>query len=535
MRKLIIKTSLLAASLMVNMVAYAATGNTSGCLKEQTTNAQSYNVDICIYGGTSAGVMAAYTAKKQGKSVLLIEPTKRIGGLTTGGLGQTDIGHIEAIKGYALDFYKRIGKYYGKNEAQYTFEPKAALSVYNEYIKEADINILYSHRITKAKKKGNTVKDITLEKSDDNKIKVKVSAKVFIDCSYEGDLMAKVGITYTYGREANSVYGETWNGVQMLDQHQFPDGVDPYKVKGDPASGLLYGISPEKMGEQGTGDKKIQAYNYRITLTNDPANRIEITKPENYDPSHYELLIRIKEIDPWKTIDDAIYWGMMPNNKTDINNRGGFSTDMIGENWDYPEASYEEREQIAKRHTDYTKGFLYFLGHDPRIPQNIRQAMLQWGYPKDEYEEYGHFTPQLYIREARRMVGPVVMTQKHCEGKETVNDPIGWASYTMDSHNCGRYVVNGMVKNEGDVQKPVPAPYKVSYRAITPKEDDAKNVLVPVCLSASHIAYGSIRMEPVFMMIGANAALAACQAIDRHDCCVQKVDASEVMRMSDSL
>ena len=296
--------------------------------------------------------------------------------------------------------------------------------------------------ILKAKKKGNTVKDITLEKSDDNKIKVKVSAKVFIDCSYEGDLMAKAGITYTYGREANSVYGETWNGVQMLDQHQFPDGVDPYKVKGDPASGLLYGISPEKMGEQGTGDKKIQAYNYRITLTNDPANRIEITKPENYDPSHYELLIRIKEIDPWKTIDDAIYWGMMPNNKTDIHNRGGFSTDMIGENWDCPEASYEEREQIAKRHTDYTKGFLYFLGHDPRIPQNIRQAMLQWGYPKDEYEEYGHFTPQLYIREARRMVGPVVMTQKHCEGKETVNDPIGWASYTMDSHNCGRYVVN---------------------------------------------------------------------------------------------
>lgn len=532
------KTLILAAAAFAALSAHAAaTGRKAGNAgaKEQTAATKTYNVDICIYGGTSAGVMAAYTARKQGKSVLLVEPTKRIGGLTTGGLGQTDIGHAEAIKGYALDFYKRIGKYYGKDGAQFTFEPKAALNVYKSYVSEAGINILYSHRITKASKKGNTVRNIILENSENNKNKAKVTAKVFIDCSYEGDLMAKAGITYTCGREANSVYGETWNGVQMLDKHQFPDGVDPYKIKGNPSSGLLYGISDGKMGEQGSGDKTIQAYNYRITLTNDPENRIEITRPDNYDPSRYELLIRLKEIAPWQSIHDVIYWGMMPGNKTDINNNGGFSTDMIGANWNYPEASYEERERIAREHTDYTKGFLYFLGHDPRIPQNVRDAMLAWGYPKDEYEEYGHFTPQLYIREARRMVGRMVMTQNHCESKETVDDPIGWASYTMDSHNCGRYVVNGMVKNEGDVQKPVRAPYKVSYRAITPKEEEARNVIVPVCLSASHIAYGSIRMEPVFMLLGANSALAACQAIDRHGNCIQNVDPAEIMHISETL
>lgn len=518
----------------VIIVPAAALTSAAPFLTGQTSLGKVYNVDICVYGGTSAGVMAACAAKRQGKSVLLIEPTKRIGGLTAGGLGQTDIGHIEAIKGCTLSFYERIGKYYGKAKPLFVFEPKAALSVFNEYIRETGTEVLYRHRITKAEKRGSVVKNITLEESDGSKGEVTVSAKVFIDCSYEGDLMAKSGITYTTGRESNSAYGETWNGLQMLDKHQFPDGVDPYRVKGDPASGLLYGVSPLPMGEAGEGDKKIQAYNYRITLTCDSANRIEIAKPENYDPSRYELLVRLKEIDPWKSVGDVIYWGMMPNGKTDINNNGGFSTDVIGENWNYPEADYKERERIARLHTDYTKGFLYFLGHDLRIPQDIRGEMLQWGYPKDEYEENGHFTPQLYIREARRMIGRVVMTQHHCEGRETVDDPIGWASYTMDSHNCGRHVVNGMVKNEGDVQMPVPAPYGVSYRAITPKEEDASNVLVPVCLSASHIAYGSIRMEPVFMMLGYNAALAACQAIDLHGCCVQKVDAAEVMRLADA-
>lgn len=534
---ILMKTSLIASLAVMIMLPSCASDNVTavGDSSGQMNIKKNMSVDICVYGGTSGGVIAAYTAKKQGKSVLLVEPTNRIGGLTTGGLGQTDIGHVEAIIGYALDFYKRVGKYYGKNEAQYTFEPKIALSVYNDYVNESGINLLYHYRIVGAIKNKNTVKSIILKDSNGKDGNINVSAKVFIDCSYEGDLMAKAGISYTYGREANSVYGETWDGVQMLDGHQFPDGIDPYNIKGNPSSGLVYGISSEKMGERGSGDKRIQAYNYRVTLTNDPKNRRDITEPENYDPSKYELLIRLKEKIPWKSLNDVFIWSIMPNNKTDINNRGGFSTDMIGSNWNYPDASYDERERIAKEHIDYTKGLLYFVGHDSRIPANIREEMLKWGYPKDEYVDTGNFTPQLYIREARRMIGSMVMTQNYCQQKEIVDDPIGWASYTMDSHNSGRYVVNGMVKNEGNVEEPINAAYKVSYRAITPKESEARNVLVPVCLSASHIAYGSIRMEPVFMLLGENSALAACQAIDKHSCCVQSVDPSDVMRISEIL
>ena len=285
----------------------------------------------------------------------------------------------------------------------------------------------------------------------------------------------------------------------------------------------------EEVGKTGASDKCIQAYNYRITLTNDPENLLPITRPERYDSTKYELLLRWKEVEPWHSIQDCFIWSMMPNHKTDINNRGAFSTDMIGENWNYPEASYKKREKIRRVHTDYTLGLLYFLGHDERIPNDIRQEMLQWGLPKDEYEDTNHFTTQLYVRESRRMIGSYVMTEHNCQHRTDVDDVIGWAAYTMDSHNCGRYVINGMVKNEGDVQIGCPGPYNISYRSITPKESEACNLLVPVCLSASHIAYGSIRMEPVFMVLGETSALAACQAIDQWQGCVQKVDSKEVM------
>ena len=341
--------------------------------------------------------------------------------------------------------------------------------------------------------------------------------------------MAKAGISYTIGREGNEMYGETYNGVQIAVNHQFGANIDPYKTKGDPASGLLWGIMPGKMGRQGAGDNHIQAYNYRITLTDDPENRIEITKPDNYNPEMYELMLRMHEGYEWNDLNDVFAWDKMPNRKTDINNRNGFSTDMIGANWEYPEGSYSKRDSIIKAHRDYTLGMLYFVGHDARIPQKIRDEMLQWGLPKDEYLDSGNFTPQLYIREARRMVGRYVMTQYNCQGIETAPDAIGWAAYTMDSHNSGRYVVNGQVKNEGNVEIHIPGPYAVGYGAIVPKRGEADNVLVPVCLSASHIAYGSIRMEPVFMVLGESAALAACQAIDSHEADVQNVDAAKVM------
>jgi hypothetical protein len=335
--------------------------------------------------------------------------------------------------------------------------------------------------------------------------------------------LAKAGVSYTVGRESNATYKETYNGVQMPRYHYFKDAVDPYVVPGKKSSGLLYGINKGERGDIGAGDRKVQAYNFRICLTDNKENMIHITKPENYDPSKYELLLRWKEKQPWKRLRDIFIWSMMPNRKTDINNYGAFSTDMIGENWNYPEASYEEREKIIKEHIDYTKGLLYFVGHDERIPMFIRTEMLKWGYPKDEYVNNGHWSPQLYVREARRMVSDVVMTEHHCLGKEVVEDGIAYAAYSMDSHNCDRVVIDGCVRNEGDVQIKNIIPYPISYRSIVPKRSEITNLFVPFCLSASHIAFGSIRMEPVFMVLSQVSATAASMAID-NNCKVQDVD-----------
>ncbi|QEM04245.1 FAD-dependent oxidoreductase [Mucilaginibacter rubeus] len=499
-----------------------------------SVNAQSSKLitaDICVYGGTSAGVIAAYTAKKMGKTVILIEPGKHLGGMSSGGLGYTDIGNKYVVTGLARDFYRRIGTYYGKFE-QWIFEPKVAEGIFNDYVKRAGFPVLFRNRLIKVKKEENQLKEIMVEDSykPSTATNKTIRAKVFIDCTYEGDLMARSGVSYTVGREANSQYDETINGVELLDKHQFPDNIDPYKVPGDAKSGLLWGISKEVLQANGAGDKKVQAYNFRITLTNVPENRIPISKPENYDPKKYELLLRLKEKQPWKSCSDVFFISKMPNGKTDINNNGGFSTDMIGMNWEYPEADYNTRTKIWKEHEDYTKGFFYFIGNDTRIPGNIRDEMKQWGYPKDEYTDNGNWTPQLYIREARRMIGELVMTQHHCQGKEQVEDGVGMAAYGMDSHNCERLVVNGVVKNEGDVQVHGFAPYAVSYRAIVPKQKEAANLFVPVCLSASHIAYGSIRMEPVFMVLGQSSAVAACQAIDKK-IAIQQVNVKEVQSL----
>ncbi|MDR1091381.1 MAG: FAD-dependent oxidoreductase [Prevotella sp.] len=498
---------------------------TSSCAQTQVEE-----FDICIYGGTSAGVIAAYTAAQSGKKVILIEPGQNLGGMSSGGLGFTDIGNKYVVQGLALDFYRRLGKHYGKLE-QWIFEPGVAEARFNDYINEANIDVWYENRVVGVKKNGTAITEIELEnsKSPSKETNRRIKAKVFIDCSYEGDLMARSGASYFVGREANSQYGETYNGVQLMDRHQVPDGIDPYIIKGDSTSGVIYGVNPEPVQPDGTGDKKVQAYCFRTCLTDNPDNMIPITKPDNYDPAKYELLKRIKEKYPWKYHTDAFIWTSMPNRKTDINNMGGFSMDMIGKNWDYPDASYEERARIIKEHEDYTKGLLYFVGNDPSVPENIREQMRKWGYPKDEYASNNHWSPQLYVREARRMTGETVMTQHHCQGREVVSDPIGWAAYTMDSHNCDRHVVNGMVKNEGNVEIGGFGPYPIAYRSITPKQSEVSNLLVPVCMSASHIAYGSIRMEPVFMVLGQSAAIAANLAIDKSNGIVQQVNADEIM------
>jgi len=471
--------------------------------------------DVVVYGGTSAGVVAAYTAKQMGKSVLLIDPETRVGGLSSGGLGYTDIGNKYAIKGLSLDFYRKVGQQYGNFE-QWIFEPHVAEDIFLGYLKKARVDILYSHRIISARKNKRNIGSIILESSIHPTVKTNkiIIGKEFIDCSYEGDLMAKASVSYTVGREDNKQYNETYNGSQLRDKHQFPDCIDPYNTTGKPESGLLWGVSNNTLLPDGTGNKMVQTYNIRVCLSKDPANMIPITQPEGYKPERYELLLRLMEKKPIKHIEDFMTTSPMPNNKTDINNNGPFSTDMIGMSWEYPEASYAKRQAIFKAHENYTKGFFYFVGHDPRIPVEIRNEMLQYGYPKDEYINTNHFTTQMYVREARRMIGEYVMTQANCEGKDTVNDGIGMAAYTMDSHNAERIVVNGMVKNEGDVQIGGFGPYPISYRSLVPKSNECGNLLVPVCLSASHISYGSIRMEPVFMMLGQSAAVAACIAID---------------------
>jgi hypothetical protein len=348
-----------------------------------------------------------------------------------------------------------------------------------------------------------------------------VRGRIFIDATYEGDLMAKAGVSYHVGREANATYDETLNGVQLgSKKHQFLVPVDPYVKPGDPASGLLPGLHAGGPGEHGQGDHRVQAYNFRMCLTNAPENRLPFPKPAGYDPLRYELLLRYIQGGVWDAFGSNL---PMPNRKTDTNNNGGFSTDNIGMNYDYPDADYATRERIFQEHVTYQQGMMWFLVNDPRVPEKIRQQMSQWGLCKDEFREAGGWSHQLYVREARRMISDYVMTQHNCQGRVVADDAVGLAAYGMDSHNTQRYVKDGQAINEGDVQVHGFSPYPIAYRSIVPKESECRNLLVPVCLSSSHIAYGSIRMEPVFMVLGQSAATAAIHALEQN-VSVQRVD-----------
>ncbi|MDF9833468.1 hypothetical protein M2103_001692 [Ereboglobus sp. PH5-5] len=502
--------------------------------------------DIVIYGDNSAAVAAAVQARRMGKSVVIVGHSSRVGGLTTGGLGQTDIGNRHVIGGISREFYRAVRDHYQKPEAWkwqnpeelrasknrteadvwWIFEPHVALDIYNGWLARDGIEYVKNARLDRSKngivKNGARIIAIRDEAGREYR------GKVFIDATYEGDLMALAGITYTVGREANSLYGETLNGVQtaMDKWHQFFPGVDPYVRKGDPASGLLPFIDPTGPGVEGSGDKRVQAYCYRMCLTDHPENRIPFIKPDGYREDWYELLFRNIEAAPDLATVKKWIWinSPMPNRKTDTNNRGGFSTDFIGQNYDYPEADYATREQIARSHLLYQQGLMWSLAYHPRVPAEIREFVSRWGMTKDEFTEGGGWQGQLYVREARRMVSDLVMTQHHCQGRETVSDSIGMAAYTMDSHHVQRYVdKNGHVRNEGDVQVGKFPPYPVGYRSIVPRESECSNLIVPVCMSASHIAYGSIRMEPVFMVFGQSAATAAALAIE-DNVSLQKVD-----------
>jgi hypothetical protein len=474
--------------------------------------------DICIYGGNAAGVVAAIQAVRMGKNAVVLEPSGHLGGLTTGGLSKTDTGNKTVIGGLSLEFYQRCGAHYGV-DVEWTFEPHVAERVLTEMLQESGAPIYYRQFLQSVEKSDGRIRSITLEGGR------KVTAKCFIDCSYEGDLMAQAGVNYHVGRESNSTYGETLNGVQFQDKHQFDFPVDPYIVPGDPSSGLLPGIDPAPLPANGTGDQRVQAYNFRLCMTPEAGNKLPPKEPEEYNPLDYELIARYVAAG-WK--DQFRYMKMdKPNlraNKSDVNNHGATSTDYIGANYDYPEASYARREEIFQAHVRYHKGWIWFWNRDERVPIEMREYMNQWGLAADEFTQTGGWPHQLYVREARRMTSDYVMTEHDCFGSRTTEDPVGMASYTMDSHNCRRFIQDGRVYNEGNVEVRVP-PYKVSLRSIRPRRAECENLLVPVCLSCSHIAYGSVRMEPVFMLLGQSAATVASIALE-NKCAVQDVDYS---------
>jgi hypothetical protein len=497
----------------------------------QAATAAPREFDVVVYGGTSGGVAAAVQAARMGKTVVLIEPGKHLGGLTSGGLGATDIGNKAAIGGLSREFYQRLRKHYQddaawkyekradfkghghdpKEDTAWTFEPHVAEQVYKDLVKEHKVVVVYSQRLDLKKgvrKDGTRIVSITMESGEE------YAGKVFIDATYEGDLMAKAGVSYHVGREPNRTYDETLNGVQVKNarSHQFVKKIDPYVKPGDPTSGLLPHVHAGPPGDDGESDKRVQAYNYRLCATDRPENRRPWPKPAGYDEKQYELLLRNFEAG-----DHRIPWNplLMPNRKTDSNNNFAFSTDDIGMNYDYPDGDHATRDRIIREHIDYQKGLMWTLANHPRVPEAVRKHFQTWGLSKDEFTDTDNWPHQLYVREARRMISDYVMIEQNCRGKRVAEDPVGLAAYTMDSHNVQRYVTkDGHVMNEGDVQVGGFSPYPISYRSIVPKAKECTNLLVPVCLSASHIAYGSIRMEPVFMVLGQSAATAAAIAID---------------------
>jgi hypothetical protein len=500
--------------------------------------AQTY--DVVVYGGTSAGVVAAVQAKIMGKTVVLVGPDKHLGGLTSGGLGFTDTGDKTVIGGLARDFYHRIWQHYdreanwrwqkkseygnkgqgtpaidGTQRTMWIFEPSAAERVFEDLVREHQVPVVRDEWLDRAKgvkRAGGRITAITMLSGKT------YAGKMFIDASYEGDLMAAAGVDYHVGREANRVYGEEHNGVQvgvLHHRHHFgvlKEKISPYVVPGDPKSGLVARVSAEPPGTFGEADRRVQAYCYRMCLTDVPENRIPFVKPAGYDPKQYELLARVYAAGWTETFGK---FDPIPNHKTDTNNHGPFSTDNIGMNYDYPDASYERRREILREHETYQKGWLYFITTDPRVPADVRQKMSQWGLPKDEFTDNGGWSHQIYVREARRMVGQYVMTENELRKKKPTPDSVGMGSYTIDSHNVQRYITpDGGVQNEGDIGVSAGGPYEIAYGSLVPKRGQAANLLVPVCLSSSHIAFGSIRMEPVFMILGQSAATAAVLAID---------------------
>jgi hypothetical protein len=505
--------------------------------RQKSASDKQFSADVIVYGGNSSAVIAAVQVAKMGKEVILVSPDKHLGGLTSSGLGWTDTGNKAVIGGLARDFYHRLYLHYqdeeawkwqeksaygnqgqgnvaidGENRTMWIFEPHAAELVFEQLVSEYKIPV---HREAYLDREHGIVMKEGVIQSIQTQDGNTYLANQFIDASYEGDLMAASGVTYTVGREAISKYNEAWNGVQtgvLHHGHHFKSDISPYVIPGNPDSGVLPRISTEDPGGYGADDHRVQAYCFRMCLTDLPENRLAITRPDDYDSTQYELLGRVFA-SGWRELFNK--FDPIPNHKTDVNNHGPFSTDNIGMNYDYPEASYERRAEIIAEHTSYQKGLLWFLCSDPAVPENIREKMSKWGYPRDEFKDNGYWPHQIYVREARRMMGDFVMTENEVLGKSPVEQSVGMGSYTMDSHNVQRYIKpDGFVQNEGDIGVHPDNPYQIDMRSLLPKRTECSNLQVPVCLSCSHIAFGSIRMEPVFMILGQSAATLAVMALE---------------------
>lgn len=487
--------------------------------------------DLVVYGGNAAGVAAAVQAARLGASVVLLEPGPALGGLTAGGLGATDVGDKRMVGGLAREFYRRIHEHYARpaawrheTRADYLprhplnvteatrqfwfFEPHVASRVLDDLLREARVPVHLRAPLDRGRgvaREGTRITALTLR--DGRTFR----GRTFLDATYEGDLMAAAGVSYALGREANREYGESLNGIRLTSP-EATAGIDPYVRPGDPASGLLPRIAPRPPGAEGAADPGVQAYNFRVCLTDVPVNRVPIARPERYDPRDYELLLRSLRGQAALPGHALFTLSPMPNRKTDTNNRGHFSTDYVGRSRGWAEASDEERAQLWQEHRDYTQGLFWFLAHDPRVPEATRRAAGRWGLARDEFAATGHWPFQLYVREARRLRGEYVVTEHDARRKTTVPDPVAFASYALDSHAVGHCLdAEGRLRIEGAFFENIRA-FPLSYRALLPRRTESVNLLVPVCLSATHAAYGSIRMEPVFIMLGQAAATAAVLA-----------------------
>ncbi len=508
------------------------------------------DADVCIYGGTSGGVVAAVQVARMGKRAVIVEPGRHLGGMTSGGLSAVDIGDPRTVGGLAREYFTRLVASYGKTlewdkpfkskgggpatGGAYSIEPHVAERVFNDMVREAHVPVHFEARLAAVKKEGLRIRDLVTE---DGTV---FRAAMFIDATYEGDLMAKADVSYTLLREGNAKYGETYNGIHYAPNFaprtdharprpngRTPSGqgvwdrdlpLDPYVVKGDPKSGLLPLLNEGEPGIPGESAPGVQAYCYRLCLTTAP-DRLPITPPPDYDSKRYELVARF--IEGCQAIGDDMdlrwfsKYDLLPNGKWDFNT-ATFGGNLPGANWEWPEASYARREQIAKEHGNYQRGLLHFLATDPRVPAKVREDMQRFGLPRDEFVDNGGWPHQLYIREGRRMVSDLVMTEHHTFGRTIAPSSVGLGSYGTDTHEIRRIVKDGVVTREGKTAggRGGAPPYPIGYGAIVPRASECENLFVTFALSASHTAFSSIRMEPVLMITSQSAATAACLAID---------------------